>query len=304
MRKQKKDLILDGALPVMRDYIIQTWWTTGLPVQASKGDADVRERAGLGPNSNPAGWWGRAWSAVEAGRRGEKPRDGWMILRFEPLFRGLSRPSDRKPYSYEVADPSECPPPQVEAERAIAMWDEDQGRVEGTEERRALEEAGMRESRMWLKGEGFTDGQIKDVHATKPWDLEAERDGTKWYVEAKGSRSAWSDDFTVVVTPNEVLHARRYPENCTLVIAAACKLTRGSDGRMLAAANQVVVVSPWQPLDGDLSPVGFRYRPGLMRGILQLRATNAARIRGASRTSSPANKRLQPSASRGRERRG
>jgi hypothetical protein len=61
--------------------------------------------------------------------------------------------------------------------------------------------------RSWLLSEGFTDDQIKDTSATKPWDFEAERDGKKCYVEAKGSASAWSDESTVIVTRNEVVHA-------------------------------------------------------------------------------------------------
>jgi hypothetical protein len=294
MKKLKDDPILDGALPVMRDYIVQTWWDTRLPVQASKGDADVRKRAGLAPKSNPSGWWGRAWTAVEAARLGEHPRDEWMMLRFEHLFRGLSRVSRRQPYRYVVTDPGECPPAQIEFERAVAMWTEGQGRVEGVEERRAIEAAGMREGRSWLLGEGFTDDQIKDTSATKPWDLEAERGGKKWYVEAKGSGSAWSDDSTVIVTRNEVLHAREHPDSCALIVAASCKLSRGDDGRLLATPAQTVVVSPWNPVDDDLSPLAYRYRPGLLEAILQLKAIHEVPIgRAGDVRNTPANNRLR-----------
>ncbi len=287
MSKVRQDLILDGALSAMRDYIVQTWWATKLPVQASRGDPEVRKRAGLAPDSNPAGWWGRAWTAVEAYRRGEKTRDTWMMARFEPCFRGLKRVSHRQPYSYAVADPSECPPAQIEFERAVAMWAEGQGRVEGVEERRAFEEAGMRQGRGWLRNEGFADEQIMDTSASKPWDLEAERDGKKLYVEAKGCRSAWSDESMVIVTRNEVLHARAHPDACALVIAASCKLSRDHDGRLVATPSQTLVVFPWCPDDDGLQPVAYRFRPGVLEAVLQLKATRVTPIGRGSRTAKP-----------------
>jgi hypothetical protein len=243
----RQDRILNGAIPVMRDYIVRTWWATRQPVQASKGDAKVRRHAGLGPKSNPAGWWGRAWTAVEACRRGETPHDNWMV-RFEPWFRGLSRVSNRQPYLYLVEDPSECPPPEFQFKRAVeTLADAAEGRLVGVEERRAVEEAGMRAARQWLRDQGFSDEQIKDTSATESWDFETERDGTKWYVEAKGSVSPWSDSPSIVVTRNEVLHAQEYGDSTTVVIAASCKLSRGDDGRLLATPGEVLVISPWRP---------------------------------------------------------
>ena len=229
MTVASQDQILNAALPAMRDYIVQTWWATKMPVQASQGDAEVRQRATLGPASNPAGWWGRAWTAVEACRRGENTGDAWMV-RFEPYFRGLDRTSDHHPYCYVVKDPIDCPPPQLEFEHVLMMWTEGQGRVEGIETRRAIEEAGMEEGRNWLRRERFTDDQIIDTSGTKPWDLQAERDGQRLYVEAKGSSSAWSGDFSVAVTQNEVQHARDNPDSCSLVIAASCTLSRDATG--------------------------------------------------------------------------
>ena len=190
------------------------------------------------------------------------------MVRFESCFRGLRRVSQRQPYSYEVVDPDECPSAHVESERAVTTSADGQGRVGTIEERRAIEEAGMREARSWLHREGFTDEQIRDTSATKPWDLEGERDGKKGYVEAKGSRSPWSDEFTVIVTRNSVLHAREHPDSCALIIAASCKLSRGQDGRLLATPSQTLVVFPWCPGDDRLLPVSYRYGPASDRPSL------------------------------------
>jgi hypothetical protein len=288
MSTRRHDLIvLDGAIPAMRDYIIQTWWATKLPVQASKGDPDVRRHAGLGAKSNPAGWWGRAWTAVEAYRRGERTADAWMMARFESSFRGLTRVSNRHPYSYAVADPSECPPPQVEFKRAIERWAGGQGRVESVDERRAIEEAGMTESRTWLRSQGFSDEQIKDTSATKPWDFEAERDGRTLYVEAKGCRSPWSRGSSVFVTRNEVLHARKHRDACALVVAASCQLSRDHDGRLTATSRQTVVAFPWCPNDDDLEPIAYKFRPRKLEAVLRPRTARAVPIGHSGRTAKP-----------------
>src|SRR5215217_2359900 len=160
-----QDRILNAALPEMRDYIIRSWWATKQPVQASKGDAEVRRLARLNPGTNPAGWWGRAWTAVERHRSGAGGTDAWLV-RFEPCFRGLSRVPGHQPYLYVVADETECPPPMLEFKRALERWAQGQGRVESTEERRALERAGMDAGRRWLRSRGFSDEQIVDTSAT------------------------------------------------------------------------------------------------------------------------------------------
>ncbi len=257
----RQDATLNAAIPAMRDYIVETWWATKMPAQASKGDDEVRQRATLGPTSNPAGWWGRAWTAVEKCRRGENTGDAWMA-RFEPYFRGLTRIPDRRPWCYAVDDVIESPPPKVEFERALTMWTEGQGRVEGVEARRAIEQAGMEAARTWLRSNGFTDDQILDTSATKAWDLEAEREGKRLYVEAKGSSSSWSEYFSVALTQNEVQHARENPDSCALVIAASCTLERDDLGCLRATPGEVMVLFPWRPQGDQLFPVAFKYRPG------------------------------------------
>jgi hypothetical protein len=164
-----------------------------------------------------------------------------------------------------VVDEAECPPPQIEFERAVTMWAEGQGRVESAEERRALEEAGMYAAREWLYSQGFADQHITDTSKTEPWDFEANDSRRKYYVEAKGSRSAWSDDFAVIVTRNEVLHAQQHSDTCALVIAASCVLTRDADGELVATPGESRVVFPWRPTDETLVPIAYKHKPNRQR---------------------------------------
>jgi hypothetical protein len=255
--KAKEERILDGALPLMRDYIVEKWYETDSPVRASKGDAEVAERASwVAPRKNPSGWWGRAWSAVEAIRRGEKHQDAWM-MKFADLFRGLSRVRDRQSYLYKIIDPKEAPSPVVKRKRDMAELGDPQGR----ERRIAIEQAGMKAARDWLHEQGFKDEQIKDTHASESWDFEAEANGKTIYVEAKGIGGTWLTGSKVIVTRNEVEHARKNPDSCVLIIAAECSFTRDKDGRLHAKADKAKCFNPWRPDDGRLDPTYYEHWP-------------------------------------------
>lgn len=263
----RTDPVLDIAIPLMRDFIIQTWWETRLPVRASDGDRGVRVRGYLKGTSNPSGWWSRAWTAMEVIGRGESTVDQWLAERYAEYFRGLSRQSNKRPYLYFVEDTKICSRILSGIEGEILSRTDGQGLIVGVEERRAIEEAGMHAARSWLHSRGFSEDQITDTSATQPWDLEARRGSDSLYVEAKGCCAPWSNQSTVFVTANEVEHARAHPNSCALVIAAGCQLTRQRDGKIVATAAEQWVCFPWKP--SKLHPVLYKCEPENLTPIVR-----------------------------------
>jgi hypothetical protein len=68
-----------------------------------------------------------------------------------------------------------------------------------------------------------------------------------------------ADGSEVILTPNEVRHAREYP--CTaLFILSNITIERADDGTVTAAGGNRNLFDPWPIDDGTLTPLGFRYQ--------------------------------------------
>ena len=66
-----------------------------------------------------------------------------------------------------------------------------------------------------------------------------------------------SEGWRVLLTPNEVAHARnRYPRVSLIVVAKI----NVDEERALASDGEVSVYEPWDIEAGELTPVGFTYR--------------------------------------------
>ena len=97
---------------------------------------------------------------------------------------------------------------------------------------------------------------VEDVHGRKSYDLICRRGGEVKHVEVKGTTT---DGAEVILTPNEVRHAREYP--CTaLFIVRHITVGRTEDGTVTATGGKHHCYDPWQVDDGTLTPLGFRYQ--------------------------------------------
>jgi hypothetical protein len=98
-------------------------------------------------------------------------------------------------------------------------------------------------------------GEVADVHGNQSYDLMCVIGGQKKHIEVKGTTTAGDE---VILTPNEVAHARKYPHVC-LFIVLDIEVTRHTDGHIGSAGGSAWVLDPWRIDDGTLTPLGFKY---------------------------------------------
>ena len=102
---------------------------------------------------------------------------------------------------------------------------------------------------------------VEDVHGTESYDLICRRGNEVKHVEVKGTTT---DGAEVILTPNEVRHARGNP--CTaLFVLSNITVERAEDGTVTATGGKQHLYDPWRLDDGTLTPVGFRYQVPDMR---------------------------------------
>jgi hypothetical protein len=99
------------------------------------------------------------------------------------------------------------------------------------------------------------DWDVEDVHGNQSYDLICRRGGEVKHVEVKGTTA---DGTEVILTPNEVRHAREHPD-AALFILSNIIVERSQDGTVTAAGGEKHVYDPWPIDDGTLVPLGFRY---------------------------------------------
>ena len=81
------------------------------------------------------------------------------------------------------------------------------------------------------------------------------------HVEVKGTTT---DGAEVILTPNEVRHARDNP--CTaLFVLSNITVERAEDGTVTATGGKQHLFDPWHLDDGTLTPLGFRYQVPTVR---------------------------------------
>ena len=98
-------------------------------------------------------------------------------------------------------------------------------------------------------------GLVEDVHGNKSYDLVCIVGADEIRIEVKGTTTAGDE---VILTPNEVAHARTYPHIC-LFIVSDIEVTRHSDGQIETSGGSESVLNPWHIDEGLLTPLGFKY---------------------------------------------
>jgi hypothetical protein len=98
--------------------------------------------------------------------------------------------------------------------------------------------------------------EVVDVHGKESYDLRCLGDGAEKHVEVKGTTT---EGVEVILTPNEVAHARDHPE-VALFVLARISVERTDDGAVHAWGGSPIVLDQWEIDAGVLRPVGFRYQ--------------------------------------------
>ena len=97
---------------------------------------------------------------------------------------------------------------------------------------------------------------VEDVHGRESYDLICRRGNEVKHVEVKGTTT---DGAQVILTPNEVTHAREHSYTALFVLSGIT-VERAEDGTVTATGGQHRCHDPWRLDDGTLTPLGFRYQ--------------------------------------------
>ncbi len=104
------------------------------------------------------------------------------------------------------------------------------------------------------------DWDVEDVHGTESYDLVCRRGDEVKHVEVKGTTT---DGAEVILTPNEVRHAREHLYTALFVVSNIT-VERAEDGTVIATGGKHHLYDPWRLDDGTLMPLGFRYQVPVM----------------------------------------
>jgi hypothetical protein len=114
-----------------------------------------------------------------------------------------------------------------------------QGRGLSAEERKAVEMRAMELATEHYEGRGY---RVEDVSGNSPYDLICMKDGGELRVEVKGTTG---EGVSVLLTANEVAHARDERTNVALYVVSKIRLDQRVD-RVIADGGEVRVFEPWK----------------------------------------------------------
>jgi hypothetical protein len=96
--------------------------------------------------------------------------------------------------------------------------------------------------------------KLEDVSGNSPYDFVATKDGQTKHIEVKGTQSAGQE---VLLTPNEVHHARTYPDVALFVVHSI--QVDGAGQAAVLSGGEELIYDPWTIDDGHLAPIGYAY---------------------------------------------
>lgn len=99
-------------------------------------------------------------------------------------------------------------------------------------------------------------GTVVNTSSRRSWDYEVDINGTIWHVEVKGTTG---DPVGVILTPNEVVHARAY-KHVALFVVSNIDVRVGSGNKRSVVGGKVTIYQPWTIDRADLTPLGYKYR--------------------------------------------
>ncbi|SMC38971.1 protein NO VEIN domain-containing protein [Janibacter indicus] len=127
-----------------------------------------------------------------------------------------------------------------------------QGRVVDARLRKQIEDAAQDRLMRYYRDLGW---DVRDVRYTEPYDALATKGETTRYLEAKGTMGSAD---TVIVTRNEVAHARSHPDACILGILTFLQLDENGD---IDPESGDFFIGPFDPDAGELTPISYDFAP-------------------------------------------
>jgi hypothetical protein len=95
---------------------------------------------------------------------------------------------------------------------------------------------------------------VTDVGAIESFDLHCQDGKHELHVEVKGTTT---DGHDILLTPNEVEHAKR--RRVALLVHSSIAL-RTVRGKPRCTGGEAIVLDPWRiSTDGELRPLGYTY---------------------------------------------
>lgn len=120
-------------------------------------------------------------------------------------------------------------------------------------QRQAIEHYAMQKAKAFYEEQGY---RVVDVSTTHSYDLLCKSpDGQELHVEVKGTTS---DETQILLTPNEVNHARNYP-NVALFILSHIQVDPTDPNKL--QGGELLCLDPWNIQEGMLSPLTYAYNP-------------------------------------------
>jgi hypothetical protein len=129
---------------------------------------------------------------------------------------------------------------------------EGQGYESFAPRRKAIEDHAMSKAIQYYTRQGWT---VTNVSARRSYDLRCTRGRQRLHVEVKGTTS---DGVAVLLTRNEVEHARGAYPHVALFVVAQIRVARGNPPQ--ASGGRVFRQEPWDIEQGQLAPLAFEYR--------------------------------------------
>jgi hypothetical protein len=175
---------------------------------------------------------------------------------------GHSRQKAYKITRYGRAAVRKTPPPPealeaevadaVEALEVLAGKRKGQGWRLSADERHTIERYAMEAATTYFEELGY---RVEDVGARESYDLVCSTKKIELHVEVKGTTSDGAD---VLLTPNEVAHARDNKRVALFVYANISVRTRR--GKPKCSGGDRYLIQPWHiDAQGELRPVGYVY---------------------------------------------
>jgi hypothetical protein len=120
--------------------------------------------------------------------------------------------------------------------------------------RKALEKHSMDRAAHHFSDLGWSN--ILDVSRTRCFDLLCHHRELELHVEVKGTTS---NGDRILLTRNEVTHARRVFPRVALYVLAGIRLTSDDGVTFVANGGTAIVKDPWDIRNGALSPLAYAY---------------------------------------------
>lgn len=117
--------------------------------------------------------------------------------------------------------------------------------------RRAVELRAMEVARALLAS---TWEEIVDVSAREPFDFLCRSGARVLHVEVKGTTQ---DGSVILLTRNEVEHARTHPESTALIVVSHIEVREKSGTQPVASGGQVQHIQPWHVDEAVLVPLTY-----------------------------------------------